>query len=424
MEQLQEIENQLERNQKELEEIKNLLKNSQRVQKRDRDRLKSEIQKTLDRVLVKRLKLIESLLAANSLAIELLFPPILLGVLLLCKAGKIGVSIDYIKLIQNPQKEISRVLSPNVKAASGDYSDNTKLIVGMSIEGFQVTSGMGKRVAPVPGASTDHKGVDLATPIGTPLYGIGKIDVTCRYQSEGAGHYALVDYPNGSKNFVFMHLSECKTGTFYRGQVFAKTGDTGIGSGAHLHMEQYIGINLENPTVGYARGFLNPDYSSSDEMTRAIGHAEGTLDSSGNKTKYWKTHTDPGNSARNQGTFSYQHSAKSPEEADQKQKEKLKKFEKELIQEASSKAYKLSKIELMNGLDLYNQSETATIGYIDRLIKYDQLVPELRILNARIYGYYKPNGKLDAPGLGNSFKTVHADQLRRYKAIEKVLKKS
>ncbi len=383
-------------------------------------RFKTEIQKKIDTTFLKNLRKIEAVILANQLAFHFLAPPITFTLLLVFHGVKAGTRIDFWKLAENPGKEIQRILTPNIQSASGDYSDSTKVTLGMTIEGFPVTSPMGFRKAPTAGASTFHKGIDLGTPVGIPIYSLGKMNVTCRYQ-DLAGNYALVDFPDQKKNFVLMHLSECTTGDYYKGQIFAKSGATGIGTGPHLHIEQYSGNVLENPTLGYVRGFLNPRYGT-DEMTLAIGNAEGTLNSDGTKTKHWKSHIDPGNKAKNQGTFSYQHPAASPEEADRKQKAKLAEFREELLKEAKVKGYELSKLELMNGLDLFNQSELAAVGYVDRLIKSKKLVPDIRIVNARVDGYYKPNGQLDAPGFGNDLKVLHKDQVRRFEAIKKVLK--
>jgi hypothetical protein len=289
----------------------------------------------------------------------------------------------------------------------------------MFVENFEVTSGFGERPAPTPGASTFHKGVDLGTPTGIPMFAIGEVNVTCQEQEHGAGIYALVDYRD--KNFVLMHLSECKTGNYFKGQIFAKTGATGIGTGPHLHFEQYDKSNvLERPTVGYLSGFLNPNYGSLDKnvVKKAIGHAEGTLKADGTKTEHWETHTDPGNQAKNQGTFSYQHEASSPEEADQKQLKKLETVKAEFLKLNP----KLTKLELLNGLDLFNQSELASVGYVQRLKLHAHESEKTRIIAARIGGYYTKTGVLDAPGFGNNFTRLHEDQVRRFEAIKATIK--
>lgn len=52
-------------------------------------------------------------------------------------------------------------------------------------EQFRMTSGFGPRVAPTSGASTDHKGMDYATPAGT------RVDIA------GGKHLATFDTPKG-----------------------------------------------------------------------------------------------------------------------------------------------------------------------------------------------------------------------------------
>ena len=54
-------------------------------------------------------------------------------------------------------------------------------------------------------------------------------------------------------------------------------------------------------------------------VARAVGSAEGTRTPTGAFNPAYNGHTDPGNGVWNMGTFSYQHGAKTPAEADQKQ---------------------------------------------------------------------------------------------------------
>lgn len=380
-----------------------------------RHKWETKLNRQLRKYSTDQVEKVETAIAVNSLAIHFVVPPTIILVLVFCAAIKNSKNFDFIGLVKNPAG-IFDLVKPQAEI-KGDYTDSTLVEKGMSIEGFEVTSDFGDRPSPTPGASTFHKGVDLATSIGTPMYAIGEVNITCQEQNPGAGIYALVDYRD--KNLVLMHLSECKTGNYFKGQIFAKTGNTGTGTGPHLHFEQYDKSNvLERPTVGYISGFLNPNYGSLDEVKNAIGHAEGTLDAEGKKTKYWKSHTDPGNDKTNQGTFSYQHKASSPEEADQKQLAKLKKVEAEFLKDNP----KLTKLELLNGLDLFNQSELASVGYVQRLKLHSHESEKTRIITARIGGYYSKPGVLDAPGFGNNFKRLHEDQVRRFEAVKATVK--
>lgn len=155
----------------------------------------------------------------------------------------------------------------------------------------------------------------------------------------------------------------------------------------------------------------------------AIGMAEGTRTADGGKTQYWANHIDPGNLARNQGTFSYQHSASSPEEADNKQLVKLRRFSNELASKAKAEGLELNSFEVVAGSDLFNQSEMAGHDYLDNLKRCREWgkTGTDAVLCARVQSYYRPDGTLDAPGLGNTRRGVEADQKRRLDAIAEVI---
>lgn len=158
----------------------------------------------------------------------------------------------------------------------------------------------------------------------------------------------------------------------------------------------------------------------------AIGHAEGTRTVDGRKTLAYYGHLDPGNQAWNQGTFSYQHGANSPEEADQKQLDQLTQQAKILHYLAFEKDIALTSKELLNGLDLANQAPLAALdrGYINWLSKAKimGLQEEEAILWARTRSFLDPDtGRWNAPGLGNSIQTITADQTRRQQAIANVI---
>lgn len=83
-----------------------------------------------------------------------------------------------------------------------------------------------------------HKGVDIAMPVGTPLYAVDNGVVTNMENPGGYGHYLMLETPYGS--FVYGHLSEfaVKSGSkVIAGQLIAKSGNSGHSSGPHLHFE-------------------------------------------------------------------------------------------------------------------------------------------------------------------------------------------
>jgi hypothetical protein len=113
-----------------------------------------------------------------------------------------------------------------------------------------------------------------------------------------------------------------------------------------------------------------------------------------------------------------------PEIADRRQLRRLKVFYDKLRQQAIDKGMNLTRIELLNGLDLANQSPLAELnrmGYLDRLKLLRDLVenPDEQVLEARTWSYWDPNRhRWAAPGLGNNYGRIRRDQLRRKKTVE------
>ncbi|MEO1523722.1 MAG: hypothetical protein AAFU78_23495, partial [Cyanobacteria bacterium J06633_2] len=163
-------------------------------------------------------------------------------------------------------------------------------------------------------------------------------------------------------------------------------------------------------------------------VARTVGSAEGTRRADGRRTNAYYGHTDPGNGVWNLGTFSYQHDAESPEDADEKQLRRLKRQGLELETQAAQQGLALTLEEKLNGLDLANQAPLAALdrgGYIERLAqaKRLQMSGDEAILWARTHAYIDPDTRRwNAPGLGNNIHSISTDQERRMSAISSAMK--
>ncbi len=196
----------------------------------------------------------------------------------------------------------------------------------------------------------------------------------------------------------------------------------------------------QNPTVPIAIKTSTPaiDEIALDQMfagdadslvARAVGAAEGTRTPSGDYTPAYYGHLDPGNGAWNMGSFSYQHGAVSPEEADRKQLARLRSQSSQIYRYATAQALSLSLEEMLNAIDLANQAPLAALAedggnYIDRLQQAQAmgLQEEDAILWARTYAYVDPNtDRWNAPGLGNDPDRISDDQQRRQQAIARAI---
>lgn len=162
-------------------------------------------------------------------------------------------------------------------------------------------------------------------------------------------------------------------------------------------------------------------------VARAVGSAEGTRTPAGAKTSAYFGHVDPGNGVWNLGSFSYQHGANSPDEADARQLQRLRAQTRLLLQKAQEHGIALSVEEALNGIDLANQAPTAALGrgnYIDWLAQARQqgMQGAEAITWARTRAFLDPDTqRWNAPGLGNNVHSISRDQERRMLAIAKAL---
>ena len=159
-------------------------------------------------------------------------------------------------------------------------------------------------------------------------------------------------------------------------------------------------------------------------VAEAVGRAEGTRGSNGSKNQAYQGHTDPGNGVHNLGTFSYQGCPDgcAPEEADRRQLARLLK-QAEVIYKQAGRKDNLNLVEIINGLDLANQSPLAALdakGFAGQLAlsKKKGLKGYEAILDARVNSFRGSSGAFEAPGLGNTLADVRYDQGRRMDRID------
>lgn len=112
------------------------------------------------------------------------------------------------------------------------------------------TSGYGVRSDPFRGSAAMHAGIDLAGPIGTPIYATADGFVG-RSEWNGGGYGNLVELNHGQGiQTRYGHLSRrmVEPGQrVRRGQVIGLMGSTGRSTGSHLHYEVRIDGRAVNP---------------------------------------------------------------------------------------------------------------------------------------------------------------------------------
>lgn len=117
------------------------------------------------------------------------------------------------------------------------------------ISGGRQTSGFGRRRAPTRGASTNHKGVDWATPVGTAVMASSAGTVAKAGWGSGYGYVVYINHADGRQT-RYGHLSKVLVSpgqTVSQGQKIALSGNTGVSTGPHVHFEILIGGTQVNP---------------------------------------------------------------------------------------------------------------------------------------------------------------------------------
>lgn len=105
------------------------------------------------------------------------------------------------------------------------------------IEGY-ITSPFGARRDPIEATVRFHQGVDIAAPVGTPIYSPTAGVVAAIYEHPTGGRTMILRSQCGKVRYGFCHLSsfEKKVGDRLNvGSMIARSGNSGRSTGAHLH---------------------------------------------------------------------------------------------------------------------------------------------------------------------------------------------
>jgi murein DD-endopeptidase MepM/ murein hydrolase activator NlpD len=137
------------------------------------------------------------------------------------------------------------------------------------IQQTNLTSGFGVRSDPFRGGAAMHAGVDMAGPIGTPIYATADGWVGRAGWANGYGNLVELEHGRGVET-RYGHLSAIlvKSGQrIRRGDLIARMGSTGRSTGSHLHYEVRIDGRAVNPI---------PFLQTSDYIVEVARRSDGT----------------------------------------------------------------------------------------------------------------------------------------------------
>lgn len=150
-------------------------------------------------------------------------------------------------IIKNPIQEVIVVGTKRDTSVNSAYISQLNCIWPLKrVEGQTITSYYGD--------GRGHKGIDIGSKTGTPIYAAQSGTVITATYEAGYGYYIVVEHRNGYKTY-YAHCDKLLASvgeTVSQGQVIALVGNSGRSTGSHLHFEiEMDGVKLNPaPFVG------------------------------------------------------------------------------------------------------------------------------------------------------------------------------
>lgn len=163
--------------------------------------------------------------------------------------------------------------------------------ITVSSQGLSIRDQTGHWIWPSSGVITDlygtrrgvHKGIDIASGIGSPIYAVDDGIVSKSYYSNSYGNVVFIKHKNNFET-VYAHLKsrDVNEGTIIKqGDIIGKMGSTGDSSGVHLHFEvhqhewTYDKHNAINPVLALGDiGVGSMVYANTNKVVEVSGRTQ------------------------------------------------------------------------------------------------------------------------------------------------------
>lgn len=140
---------------------------------------------------------------------------------------------------------------------------NTPAIFPINKKSGAIISGFGNRYHPILRYTRLHTGIDIAAPIGTPVFATAP-GVVRSSGKNYAGYGICVEIDHGfSYQTLYAHLSKSRVRVgqkIKRGEIIGEVGNTGLSAAPHLHYEVLINGKPVNPIYFFFNDFNIEEY--------------------------------------------------------------------------------------------------------------------------------------------------------------------
>ena len=170
---------------------------------------------------------------------------------------------EYTRSIEGQKAEVSRyaqaeaeaeaiIAQAEMNASSSATSVYTGGIFTWPVPGYYgITSYFGNRSSPTAGATSNHKGIDIACDSGVSVVAASSGTVIVAAYNYAEGNYVCIDHGGGVVT-LYMHNSSLMVSagdTVVAGQQIAAAGSTGVSTGPHCHFGVRVDGNYVDPLV-------------------------------------------------------------------------------------------------------------------------------------------------------------------------------
>ena len=194
--------------------------------------------------------------------------------------NKLGISPQRLA-VGGPFEPISKAADPTFKALFNSWKKLDQLQdsaiavpADKPVRTAAFTSSFGVRADPFKGSAAMHAGIDLAGPVGTPIYATADGVVSASgWNNGGYGNLVKIDHGRGIET-RYGHLSVMAVSPgqqVKRGEMIGRMGSTGRSTGSHLHYEVRIDGRAVNPipfmkSTDYLAAIRDRSGSSMDQV--------------------------------------------------------------------------------------------------------------------------------------------------------------
>lgn len=146
---------------------------------------------------------------------------------------------------------------PSSKAGGGYYTFDGKALkksfLKSPLEFSRISSGFSMRVHPISGNWKQHKGIDFAAALGTPIRAAGDGVIDFEGVSNGYGNMVVLKHW-ANYSTAYAHMSRFASGLHKgskvsQGDIIGYVGSTGWSTGAHLHYEFRVNNEARDPNT-------------------------------------------------------------------------------------------------------------------------------------------------------------------------------